>query len=385
MTLERIVLIALLAVAFGWGAWRVALWWRRRGRRTEEGAGASGSIVRRPPAVAAGDALTIAAWTILEAHAPNPLAVLADLQLEEAIDARRYGEAVARFQAREHRGDLTVAGQVVTVATNVRDLAKAGSQLTFELTSSIRAGLARGTLRLVRDGNGKLLASVKDSRTGKITELLRGAPSGARLGALTATVYGLAHIVSAQDLATKLDAVAHKVDLLVALRGVDQRARLEAAYARAKEIGLGPLDEAAAQELRGIRHDVRELRNVWRGEVMHALAELREPRPPNRVTQHLPGTRARHAALHDGLRDAVGRVAMMEFSLRFEHLLAVASGDAEPFLSVLPDELAAWDELGDLVAAKARSIAFDDLTAQPYVDAVRDVVAVYRGGADARS
>ena len=335
--------------------------------------------------MAAGDALTIAAWTILEAHAPNPLAVLADLQLEEAIDARRYGEAVARFQAREHRGDLTVAGQVVTVATNVRDLAKAGSQLTFELTSSIRAGLARGTLRLVRDGNGKLLASVKDSRTGKITELLRGAPSGARLGALTATVYGLAHIVSAQDLATKLDAVAHKVDLLVALRGVDQRARLEAAYARAKEIGLGPLDEAAAQELRGIRHDVRELRNVWRGEVMHALAELREPRPPNRVTQHLPGTRARHAALHDGLRDAVGRVAMMEFSLRFEHLLAVASGDAEPFLSVLPDELAAWDELGDLVAAKARSIAFDDLTAQPYVDAVRDVVAVYRGGADARS
>ncbi len=46
---------------------------------------------------------------------------------------------------------------------------------------------------------------------------------------------------------------------------------------------------------------------------------------------------------------------------------------------------ATWDELGDLVATKARSIAFDTLTAQPYVDAVRDVVAVYRGGVDARS
>lgn len=86
--------------------------------------------------------------------------------------------------------------------------------------------------------------------------------------------------------------------------------------------------------------------------------------------------------MHDGVREAVGRVALMEFSLRLEHLLAVASDEAEPFLRVLPDELNAWDELGDLLQTKARTIGFEEMTAQPYVEAVREVVRVYRGGVD---
>ena len=72
----------------------------------------------------------------------------------------------------------------------------------------------------------------------------------------------------------------------------------------------------------------------------------------------------------------------MEFSLRLEHLLAVASDEAEPFLRVLPDELGAWDELTDLLQAKAGTIGFEELTAQPHVEAVREVVRVYRGGVD---
>ena len=384
MTVERFVLVALLLVVFGWGARRIVRWSRRR--RLRYGAGrdvdASGWTATRGGTLPADEPLTIAAWAILEARPANPLAILGDLAFEEAIDVRRYGDAVARFQEREQQRELTIAGTVVSVATNVRDLAKAGSQLTFEVTSSIRAGLARGTLRLVRDRDGKLLASVQDARTGKITNLLRGAPSGARLGALTATVYGLAHLVSAQDLATKLDVVSGKLDLLLAFRSIDQRARLEAAYARAKELGSLPLDALGAQELRGLRQEVRELRYVWRAEVMHALERLRDPHPVKRFNARVPWIRASHAVMYDGLREAVGRVALMEFSLRFEHLLAVASDDAEPFLRALPDELNAWDELGDLVDAKARKIGFAELSAEPYVAAVREVVEVYRRGVD---
>lgn len=361
MSVERLLLVALLVVVIGAAAWLLVRWRRRQAPQGDE-------------------ALTIAAWTVLEARPANPLAILADLSLEDAIDVRRYGDAVMRFQEREHRADVRVAGTVVSVATNVRELATEGSRLTFELTSSIRAGLARGTLRLVRDRHGKLLASVQNTRTGKITELLRGAPSGARLGALTATVYGLAHLVSAQDLATKLDAVAEKVDVLIAFRGIDQRARLEAAYARARELGVRPIDGAVMQELRTIRHDVRELRYVWRGEVMHTVDALRDARPVNGWNARLPGTKASHAAVRDGLHEAFGRVALMEFALRFEHLLAAASGDTEPFLSVFPDELRAWEELGDRFEAKAGTIAFEDLSARPYVEAVREVVGVYRTG-----
>jgi hypothetical protein len=380
VTPDRVLLLALLVLALGWGVWRLWLRWRR-GPAEPPASARSGALVPLAPP-ANDDVLEVAARMILEAYPVNPLAILADLRLDDAIDVRRYGEAALRFEEREHRQELAVAGDIVTVVTNVRDLARTGSQLSFELTSTIRAGLVRGTLRLVRDGDGKLLAMVQDTRTGKLTELLRGVPSGARLGALTATVYGLAHLVSAQDLATKLDGVTAKVDVLLAARSIDQRARLEAVYARAKELGMPPLD-AAVEELRGLRHEVRELRYVWRGEVVHALRSLRDPPPVNRLNARFPGTRVRHVAMHDSLREAAGRVAMMEFALRLEHLLAVASGEAEPFLNVLPDELGAWDDMADLLQAKAQTIGYAELTAEPYVEAVRDVVRVYRGGAEA--
>jgi hypothetical protein len=137
---------------------------------------------------------------------------------------------------------------------------------------------------------------------------------------------------------------------------------------------------AAMQELRAIRHDVRELRYVWRGEVMYVLEALRDPRTRNRWNERIPGTRSSHAAVRDGLHEAFGRVALMEFALRFEHLLAVASDDSEPFLKVLPDELDAWSDLGDRFEAKAGSIAFVELPAHAYVEAVREVVDVYRSG-----
>lgn len=274
------------------------LQWQRRGRERDgepivpsRRTNAERRSVDESSAMTADDVLTIAAWTILEARPANPLAILTDLPLEDAIDVRRYGDAVMSFQGREDRFDLEVAGEIVSVATNMRDFARAGTQLTFELTSSIKAGLARGTLRLARDRNGKLLATVQDTRTGKITELLRGAPSGARLGALTATVYGLAHLVSAQDLSTKLDAVSTKIDLLLAFRSIDQRARLEAVYARARELGMLPLDDTVKEQVRELRQEVRELRYVWRGEVVQSLKALRDPPTVNRFNTRLPGMR----------------------------------------------------------------------------------------------
>lgn len=172
-------------------------------------------------------ALEVAARMILEAYLANPLAILADLRLDNAIDVRRYGEAALRFEEREHRQELAVAGDLVTVVANARDLARTGSLLSFELTSTIRAGLARGTLRLVRDGEGKARSS-------------------------------------------------------------DQRAR----------------------------HEVRELRFVWRGELVHALRTLRDPPPVNRMNTRFPETRVHHAAMHDSLREAAGRVAMTRADAR---------------------------------------------------------------------
>jgi len=55
------------------------------------------------------------------------------------------------------------------------------------------------------------------------------------------------------------------------------------------------LDDAALQQLHDLRVDVRELRNVWRGAVMPALRELRDPQPLNRVDGRLP-SRSRGAA-----------------------------------------------------------------------------------------
>jgi hypothetical protein len=163
VTLEGVILVAILAVGLGWGVWRVVLWWQRRGRLRDEeqralshvSAGGQRPDAPLPRAASAGDdELEIAAWKVLEARPANPLAILADLRLEDALDLKRYGEAVTGFGDREHRLEIEAAGGVITVATNVLELSKVGTQLTFELSSSIQAGLARGTLRLTRDQSG---------------------------------------------------------------------------------------------------------------------------------------------------------------------------------------------------------------------------------------
>jgi hypothetical protein len=389
VTSELTVIIALAILLLGWSA---TLFVRgRAARRRQEladGTAATALAVRFPEGEAhpsahgelavPEEALTLAARALLLTRPPNPLAILAGLRLEEALDVRRYGAAAADYEHRAHHLEIDIAGNAASVVMNVRDLAHSGKYLTFELTSEIQGGIARGTLRLARDGNGKLLAMVKDARTGKVTDLLRGVPSGARLGALTATVYGLAHLVSAKDLATKLDALSGKVDLLLAFRSIDQRARLEAAYARAKELGMQPLEAAGLAELRSVRNELRELRHVWRGEAVHGLRSLRAPPNVTRMNRRFPGVKAKHAAHAAAVRDTVGLVALMEFSLRLEHLVAVAGEDAEPFLRVLPEELDGWEELTDLLQTTAERIQFEDLVALPYVEAVQDVVKVYR-------
>ncbi|MBA2666600.1 MAG: hypothetical protein H0X64_11365 [Gemmatimonadaceae bacterium] len=386
MTLERITLILLAMLLAGWTVgWLARLRATRRGRTVAVGWAPRTAEAKEqallqvvPPQSDADDVLALAARTLLLTRLPNPLAILAGLRLEDALDVRRYGAAAADFERRAHHLEIDISGNAATVVMNVRDLAHSGRYLTFELTSSIQGGIARGTLQLARDGNGKLLAMVKDSRTGKVTDLLRGVPSGARLGALTATVYGLAHLVSAKDLATKLDALSGKVDLLLAFRSIDQRARLEAAYASVKELGMQQLDAAGLAELRRVRNELRELRHVWRGESMHRLRSLHALPHVTRVNRLFPRTKAKHAAHNAAVRDVVGLVALMEFSLRLEHLLAVAGDDAEPFLRVLPDELDGWEELTNLLHTTAEMIEYEDLAALPYVEAVKDVVNVYR-------
>jgi hypothetical protein len=398
VTLDRLVLIGLVAlvvVALVWSAWcraRRGAAQRRPSASLELDAVPSAAQIAtlepRPlvdmQVAAEDDVLVTAARVVLRAGAANPLSILAGLRLEDALDVGRYAEAVALFERRRHHLEFDLAGRSVTVVTHLGELARSGKYLTFELTSSIRSGIAQGTLRLVRDGEGKLLAMVRDARTGKVTDLLRGAPSGARLGALTGMVYGLAHLVSAKDLAAKLDALTGTVDLLLALRGIDQRARLEAVYARAKELAMQPLDATSYVELRNLRHEVRELRQVWRGEALHGLASLRDPPLAQGWRRRLPGTRAKHVAIRTGIGQAVGRVVMMEFALRLEHLLAVASEDAETFLQVLADDLGGWEELADLLEARAQAIGFEELRVEPYAGAVREVVRVYREAAETR-
>jgi hypothetical protein len=315
VTLERVVVFALIVLVIGWSTKRLAQWWTLWHERMRAAPQAPRPVaapksaprhalatLREPPTD--DDLVVTVARVILESRLANPLAILSGLRLEDAIDLTCYAAAATAFIDRNHGLEIDIGGSVVTVVTNVHELALKSTHLTFEVTSAIRADIARGTVQLVHDGDGKLLAMVRDTRTGKVTDLLRGVPSGARLGALTAAVYGLAHLVSAKDLAAKLDALAAKVDVFAAFRSIDQH---EAVYARVKELGMKPLDAPTLAELRSLRQEVRELRHVWRGEVVLGLEVLRDPPPANGLRRLLPGPRARHVAVRDGTWSRVGR------------------------------------------------------------------------------
>jgi hypothetical protein len=260
--------------------------------------------------------------------------------------------------------------------------------MTVSVSKEGRTLLEEGVATVARHQSGRMLPQIRDAKTGKLLETMKeagGAKALARTAAVSAAIVGAAHIISGADIAKRLKEVDAKINLLLAYRRIDQMATLERIYTSARELLAGAAtSEQVRWELWRLRGELRELRTRWRRELKHHLELVEDPKD-GAWYQKMFGwfdavDRIPHKEAHAKITEGQIHVAMIEYSLRLDHALAVASGSVDAFERTLAGELGELDAVSQLLSKKGHRIKYRyrDLSVDPTCAAMEAVVTEYR-------
>lgn len=328
-------------------------------------------------------------------HPPSPLL---RLRFQDSLDIQKYATACkdSAVSYMNEQLKLGMGDGIVMTITALR-LRPSGLEMIFRASKNGQTLLDKGFAVLAHDKvSGRILPVLKDVKTGKIIEQLKGAPIAttlSRLGALSAAVVGAAHIVAGADIAKRLKSAEKKLGLLLAFRRIDQLATVERIYTSAKELAGGPMTQFKRLEIWRLRGELRELRIVWRREWEHHLNQIEGPKEDNwfkkkfhqmsfvgRATTPIVNTKSQETRAKQfpaTISEGQAEVAFIEYSLRLEQLLAVASGTEKEFMDTLADELKQLEVLSQLLDSKNTPILLKE-DAKPALEAIKEIVIQYR-------
>jgi hypothetical protein len=306
------------------------------------------------------------------------------LDFAQSLDPMRFAQAAeeealayARTNLHDHLADST------TITLQALRLWAGRHDLTVTASAAGSAAWSTGKAALQQHESGRLLPHLVDAESGKLVEVLKGAGYGrkaiAGLAAASTIVVSVAHIIATADLARTLRLVDQKLDLLLALRQIDQQAALERIYTAARELLAGPLDEVRRLELWRLRGELRELRSSWRREFEHHLVLVDDPAQKGWVERTFTRQSSQDRRITGQISEGQVQLAMLEYSLRVDRVLAAASGSWEVSQLTLADELAAIERVGALLQDRAGFISEagrDEV--QPMIDGIGAIVAGYR-------
>ncbi len=206
--------------------------------------------------------------------------------------------------------------------------------------------LKTGEWRLASNGLPTLI-----NQSGKFTEHGRIVSDWSdwivKVSPIWSLVVSAAHFISAADLANRIKELDRKVDWLIAMRQVDQWATLERIFYMARELTLAPVDDFRQHELRRLRGELLQLRIVlrreWRQKIdLYAQRQVWQHTTPvvNRIPQVQQwGKSEKRQQFTQMLNESIPYVLMIEFALRLEGVLAMASRTEHEFFWSLSDEL----------------------------------------------
>jgi hypothetical protein len=144
-------------------------------------------------------------------------------------------------------------------------------------------------------------------------------------------IVSAAHIISGADIARRLKQVEVKIDLLIAYRHIDQMAKLERIYGAAKESLALPLGSQERWELWHLRNELRELRVSWRKQFEHHLNLIDDPQQAGLLHRMFTTRRTSDQKIQSKTTDGEIDIALIEYSIRLDHVLATVSGTLEKF------------------------------------------------------
>lgn len=306
------------------------------------------------------------------------------LTFQDSLDPDRFAEAStasATGSLTSLLASRTADGVVVTVQS-IR-LTQQGAEMIVSASASGR--------QLFREGRALIpfhratqarLPLLTDARTGKVIEQLKEMPVStvtSKLASISSAVVGAAHLVAAADLAKRLCQVESKLDLLLASRRIDQIAKLERIYVSARELGLREMDRDRRLEMWRLRGELRELRSAWRQEFRLKLEQIEHPANASWFQRLFSTQRSIDRRVSGGISEGEAEVALIEYSMRLERVLAVGSSTLEEFQHSQESEIEQLAQLRDLLQQKAAYISgkYPDLSVELVVKRLSAVVTAY--------
>ena len=314
--------------------------------------------------------------------------VITRLNFEQSLDSVQFATASQESALSFINNTLAArSGDGVAVVVSGINLWESFVTMTVSASKDGQALLESGGAAIARHASGKALPLIRDAKTGQWVEVMKeakGAKAMARLGAISTALIGAAHIVSGADIAKRLKEVDAKINLLLAYRRIDEMSALERIYTSARELSSAPMSPEKSWELWRLRGELRELRIRWRRELRHQLGLIEDPNSAGwyrKMFNWIESVdRGPHSEVHGKITEGQLHISLIEYSIRLDQALAVASGTVPEFEVTLAGELAELESLAELLKSKGDLISkkYPELSVESTQKGLSAIVQEYR-------
>lgn len=256
-----------------------------------------------------------------------------------------------------------------------------GAEMIVSASSSGQILFQKGLVKYqTHKATGMRLPQLVDAKTGKVFEKLKEMPVStitSKLATISGAVVGAAHLIAGADLAKSMERVECKLDQLLALHRIDQLAKLERIYASARELSSKPMDSDRKLEMWRLRGELRELRSAWRQECSLKLSHIEDPANSAWLKRLFTSQRTTDRQLVGNISEGEAEVALINYSMRLEHVLAIGSNTTGEFMYSQTSELEQLDVLHRMLGEKSAYISgkYPELSIEPMDTALSRLIA----------
>ncbi len=329
---------------------------------------------------------SIASASVIEIAGVIPCAgPIARLEFEDSLKPELFAKAAEEESLAQAQSYLRgmIPDAAVATLQGLR-LWLAQSNLVVAASPEATKALQAGTAYIQRHNeSGRLLGHVVDRESRKIIEVMKEVGRGRKIVegvAMVSTIaVSAAHMISSADLARTLKLVDTKLDLLLEFRRIDKEAKLERIYASAKELLAAPLDDIRRMEVWRLRGELRELRISWRREIEYHLKQIENPKDAAWIDRVFTLQSSSDHKISGKISGGMAQLAMVEYSLRIDRILAAASDTWTESEVTVIDELNALERVGELLREKASFISQERRgEVEPVIKGIGQIVSQHR-------
>jgi hypothetical protein len=311
----------------------------------------------------------------------NRISPITQMTFVQSLNHKNFVEAIQMSVYENLKSAvLNEFADIGNITVQSLEMADGKTKMVFELSQKGQVLIEKGEAVWSRNKSGKILATIRNAKTGRIIEQAKEAPKIlSKMANLTTVVVSAAHVISGYDVVKRLKSIEKHIDFLVAARKIDQLARLESIYGFASEILSRSLDREGKYELWTMRRDVMELRSAWRRELIYNLNRIEDPANASWFKQFFT-----RSTIDKDIADKVSggevELGLIEYSLKLDLALSESSGTLDTFLSkTLLAEIDSLKAVHELIAKKASYISdkYPESTPEDVVGSMERIIKAY--------